>query len=96
MSRGVQLWYYAGKVPSRAVGVAQVTVPPMTPAQLTSINNMPYEVGPLSVWKSSSGYSGAADFTAHRGYQAGRRQKRRAHRRALAPQAGHVRIRKSG
>jgi len=64
MSRGVQLWYYAGKVPSRAVGVAQVTVPPMTPAQLTSINNTPYEVGPLSVWKSSSGYSGAADFTA--------------------------------
>lgn len=64
MSRGVQLWYYAAKVPSRAVGVAQVSVPPMTPAQLTSINNTPYEVGALSVWKSSSGYMGAADFTA--------------------------------
>jgi hypothetical protein len=36
----------------------------MTPAQLTSVNNTPYEVGNLSVWKSSTGYSAPADFTA--------------------------------
>ena len=64
MSAGVQLWYYSEKVPSRAVGVAKVSVPPMTPAQLTSINNTPFEVGSLSVWKSTTGYAGVADFTA--------------------------------
>jgi hypothetical protein len=64
MSQGVQFWYYTAKVPSRAVAVAKVSVPPMTPAQLTSVNNTVYEAGPLSLWKSSKGYTGAPDFTA--------------------------------
>lgn len=64
MPAGVQLWYYTKSVPSRAVAVAEVSVPPMTPAQLTSINNTIYAQGPLSVWKTSTGYANPADFTA--------------------------------
>lgn len=63
-TRGVQFWYYTATVPSRAVAVAKVSVPPMTSAQLTSINNTPYEVGTLDVWKASTGFIGPAAFTA--------------------------------
>lgn len=64
MSAGVQLWYYTQKVPSRAVAVAKVSVPPLTSAQLTSINNTPFEIGTLGIWKSTTGYTGSPAFTA--------------------------------
>jgi hypothetical protein len=64
MPRGVQYWYYTKNVPSRSVPVALISVPPMTSDQLTSINNTVYLPGVLSVWKASTGYTGAADFTA--------------------------------
>jgi hypothetical protein len=62
--QGVQQVYYGKTLPARSVGIAEVSVPPLSPAQLTDINNTIYDQGALSVWKYTSSLSGAADFTA--------------------------------
>lgn len=61
---GVQYWYYTRTLPARAVGVAKVTAPATTPAQLTSINNSVLNAGSLSVWKTSSNPAGPPDWQA--------------------------------
>lgn len=61
---GVQNFYYSRTLPSRSVAIAQVNVPPMTPAQLTDVNNTVYEQGILGVWKSTTGVTGTPDFPA--------------------------------
>jgi hypothetical protein len=49
-SRGVVEFYYTKNLPAGAVAIAQVSVPEMTPAQLTSVNNSGYAPTVLGVW----------------------------------------------
>jgi len=61
-SRGVARFYYGRQLPARAVSIARVSTPPMTPAELTSLNNVPYLSGALSVQINPSGTVFAASF----------------------------------
>lgn len=63
-NRGIVEFYYTRDLPARSVAIAKIQTEPLTPAQLTDINNSPYLQGSLGVWKSASNYSGAADFVA--------------------------------
>lgn len=64
MNRGVQEFYYTRTLPSRSVAIAQVLTPPTSPASLTDVNNSPYAMGDLTIRKSLTLDSSAADFTA--------------------------------
>lgn len=64
MNRGVQEFYYTQHLPSKAVAIAQVSIPPISPADLTDINNTPYLPGNLEIRKSLTLDSSPADFTA--------------------------------
>jgi hypothetical protein len=62
---GVQNWFYTKELPdSRSVLVAKVSVPALSPSQLTDINNTVQEQGNLDVWLTAGGYNRTADFTA--------------------------------
>ena len=61
---GVQEIYYTRELPERAVAIAKVKTAAATPSQLTDVNNTPYLVGSLGVWKTGSSLSGAPDFVA--------------------------------
>lgn len=65
-NRGIQEFYYTRELPSRAVAIAKVATAPLTPAQLTDVNNTPYLEGSLKVWKSSSfsSFASTPDYTA--------------------------------
>jgi hypothetical protein len=63
-NRGIQEWYYTRELPSRSVAIAQIKTDPLTPAQLTDINNDAYLQGSLGIWKASTNYNGSADFVA--------------------------------
>src|SRR4051812_8709065 len=64
MPTGVQYFYYTRTLPGRSVAIAQVSVPPATPADLTDINNFTYLPGNLEIRKSLTLDSSPADFVA--------------------------------
>jgi hypothetical protein len=61
---GVQNFYYTRELPPRSVAIASVSTQPFTPAQLTDINNIPYQQGTLGVWRGTSNLANPADFIA--------------------------------
>lgn len=63
-NRGVQEFYYTRNLPSRAIAIAQVTTSSVTPTDLTDVQNTPYLAGDLSIRKSTTDDTDAADFTA--------------------------------
>jgi len=63
-SDGVVNFYYSKTLPARSVAIAQVSVPVLTPAQLTDVNNTVYGAGVLEVWKSTTSLSSPPDFLA--------------------------------
>jgi len=64
MPSGVVNFYYSNTLPARSVAIAQVSVPVLTPAKLTDINNIVYEAGALGVWKATTSQSSPPDFLA--------------------------------
>ena len=61
-SRGIARFYYGRQLPARAVAIARISTPPMTPAELTSLNNFPYRSGSLSVQVNPGGTTFTASF----------------------------------
>jgi hypothetical protein len=62
-NRGIQEFYYTKNLPERAVAIAQISAPVMTPSAFTGISNTPYLSASLGVWLSSSDLTDPADFT---------------------------------
>ena len=61
---GVAHFYYSKTLPARSVGIAQISVPALSPAQLTDVNNTVYDQGLLGVWLSTTGVTSTPDFPA--------------------------------
>jgi len=56
-NRGIQFVYYTRNRPARSVPIAQVSTPPSTPAQLTDVNNTPFQPGALSMTMNDSPFT---------------------------------------
>lgn len=62
---GVVNFYYTRDLPDRAIAIAKVKAPALSPTDLTDINNFaPLQVGSLGIWKSASNLANPADFKA--------------------------------
>ena len=62
--RGIQEFYYARQIPSRAVAIAQVAASQATPNDLVDVVNTPHLQGSLGIWKASGTLATDPDFTA--------------------------------
>lgn len=54
-NQGLPRFYYAQRLPARAVAVAKVSSTPSRPSDLTDINNTPFGQGPLTITPVPSG-----------------------------------------